>query len=91
MPSSVLIPVQLKKLTNNETTVYIGTHSIKDMIKELEDRFPGMKDRLLDKDGNIMKFVNIYVNGEDIRFLNGMETVINDNSEISIVPASAGG
>lgn len=91
MNSKVLIPVQLKKLTNNESAIIVNSTSIRAMVEELEIKYPGIKDRLMDETNNIRKFINIYVNGEDIRFLSGIDTAIAENSEISIIPASAGG
>jgi molybdopterin synthase sulfur carrier subunit len=61
------------------------------MVEDLESQFPGIKDRLCDEDGSIRKFINIYVNDEDIRFLNGPETEIKDEDIVSIIPAIAGG
>ena len=61
------------------------------MVDELETYFPGMKKRLCDDDGNLRNFVNVYVNGEDVRFLNGIETSLKNGDEVSLVPAVAGG
>ena len=66
-------------------------HEIKDMVDDLEENFPGMKKRLCDDEGNLRNFVNVYVNGEDVRFLNGIDTELQNGNEISLVPAVAGG
>lgn len=90
MPIKVRIPTPLQKLTGQgEVQVQPGT--IKDMIAELEKNFPGMKDRICDETGRVRRFVNVYLNEEDIRFLNQEETKMKDGDEISIVPAIAGG
>ncbi|HLD50435.1 MAG TPA: ubiquitin-like small modifier protein 1 [bacterium] len=90
MPIKVRIPTPLQKLTGQgEVQVQPGT--IKDMIAELEKNFPGMKDRICDETGKVRRFVNVYLNEEDIRFLNQEETKMKDGDEISIVPAIAGG
>ena len=90
MPIKVRIPTPLQKLTGQgEVQVQPGT--IKDMIAELEKNFPGMKDRICDETGKVRRFVNVYLNEEDIRFLNQEETKMKEGDEISIVPAIAGG
>ena len=90
MPIKVRIPTPLQKLTGQgEVQVQPGT--VKDMIAELEKNFPGMKDRICDESGKVRRFVNVYLNEEDIRFLNQEETKMKDGDEVSIVPAIAGG
>lgn len=91
MTVKVRIPTPLQKLTNNQGEVPTDARSVSEMIGELEKKFPGMKDRLLDADGKIRRFVNIYVNEEDVRFLNGHQTPLKDGDEVSIIPAIAGG
>ncbi len=91
MPIEVSIPTPLRGLTKNQDTVVgIGT-TIEEILKNLEKEFPGIGERLVDEQGNIRRFVNIYVNGEDVRFLQDKATPVKDNDEISIVPAIAGG
>jgi len=87
----VSIPTPLRTLTNNLDTVETDVATIGAMIDDLEKRYPGIKDRLVDPQGNIRRFVNIYVNGEDVRFLENQETPIHAKDEVSIVPAIAGG
>lgn len=90
MPT-VLIPTPLRKLTNELESVSGAGANIGELIDNLDKAFPGLKDRICDEAGNVRRFVNIYVNGEDIRFLEERGTVVKDSDEISIVPAIAGG
>jgi molybdopterin synthase sulfur carrier subunit len=87
----VKIPTPLRRLTNEKDEVSISSDSVAQMIIDLETEFPGIKDRLCDEQGEIRKFINIYVNDEDIRFLKGPETAISENDTVSIIPAIAGG
>lgn len=91
MPKKVRIPTPLRKLTNNEELVEIDAATIGAAIQELQTRFPGMGERLVDEKGEVRRFVNVYVNEEDIRFLKNRETPLKDGDEISIIPAIAGG
>ena len=90
MPT-VLIPTPLRKLTNELETVSAAGANVGELLDNLDKAFPGLKDRVCDEAGNVRRFVNIYVNGEDIRFLDEKATVVKDSDEISIVPAIAGG
>jgi molybdopterin synthase sulfur carrier subunit len=90
MPS-VLIPTPLRKLTADLESVSAVGSNIDELINNLDKAYPGLKDRLCDESGNVRRFVNIYVNGEDIRFLEEKATAVKDSDEISIVPAIAGG
>ena len=90
MPN-VLIPTPLRKLTNNEEVVEVDSGTIGAAIAELQSRFPGIKERLVDDKGEVRRFVNVYVNEEDIRFLQNQQTPVKDGDEISIIPAIAGG
>jgi molybdopterin synthase sulfur carrier subunit len=91
MPKKVRIPTPLRKLTNNEEVVEVSAATIGGAIAELQARFPGIKERLLDDSGGIRRFVNVYVNEEDIRFLQNQETALKEGDEVSIIPAIAGG
>ncbi|MBI3312759.1 MAG: MoaD/ThiS family protein [Candidatus Omnitrophica bacterium] len=91
MSVKVRIPTPLQKLTQQKAEVEVSATNIKSLIQELEKKFPGIKDRLCDEQGKIRRFVNVYLNEEDIRFLNQDETPVKDGDEISIVPAIAGG
>ena len=90
MPS-VLIPTPLRKLTNELDTVEAAGSTIGELIDNLDTAFPGLKNRICDENGTIRRFVNIFVNGEDVRFLAENATPVKDSDEISIVPAIAGG
>ena len=87
----VRIPAPLQKIARNQQEVEAEAGNIKELIVDLEKQFPGMKDRLLDESGKIRRFINFYVNDEDIRFLKQDETALVDGSEVSIIPAIAGG
>jgi molybdopterin synthase sulfur carrier subunit len=87
----VRIPTPLRKLTNNEELVEVKAATIGEVIAELQSRYPGIQERLVDEKGEVRRFVNVYVNEEDIRFLNNQQTALKDGDEISIIPAIAGG
>ncbi len=91
MAKTVRIPTPLRKLTNNEEVVEVNASTINEAIAELQTRYPGFKERLLDETGAVRRFVNVYVNEEDIRFLQNQQTELKDGDEISIIPAIAGG
>lgn len=90
MPS-VRIPTPLRKLTSEKDEVVISASNIEELIEKMESQFPGIKNRLCDESGNLRRFINLYVNNEDIRFLNGKETALKDDDVVSIIPAIAGG
>ncbi|MBL8075392.1 MAG: MoaD/ThiS family protein [Nitrospira sp.] len=87
----VRIPTPLRPLTKNQGEVDIAAGSITDLVNSLEASYPGIKARLCDESGELRRFVNIYVNEEDIRFLKGKDTALKTGDEVSIVPAIAGG
>ena len=91
MSAKVRIPTPLRKLTNDEELIEVDAATIGEAITELQIRFPGIKERLLDETGAVRRFVNVYVNEEDIRFLQNQDTKIKSGDEISIIPAIAGG
>ena len=91
MAFKVRIPSPLRPLTAGQGEVDGAGSDIKDLLENLEKKFPGMKTRLYDETGKLRRFVNIYVNEEDIRFLKGEDTPLKEGDEISIVPAIAGG
>ena len=91
MPVQIRIPTPLRKLTHDEEVVETNAETISDAITDLENRYPGLQERLLDDDGQVRRFVNVYVNQEDIRFLKGEGTEVVEGDELSIVPAIAGG
>lgn len=87
----VRIPTPLRPMTGGKGEVEAEGSSIEQMIDHLHSTHPGIKDRICDEKGEIRRFINIYLNEEDIRFLSGKETPLNDGDEVSIVPAIAGG
>ena len=91
MAIKVRIPAPLQKLTKNKDLVECKAGTIKELVDNLEKIYPGIKDRLCDEKGNLRRFLNIYVNDEDIRFLKMAETPLKDGDEVSVIPAIAGG
>lgn len=91
MSVSVKIPTPLRKLTAEQDTVSGEGDSLAQIIIDLESSYPGLKERLCDDAGELRRFVNIFVNGEDVRFLSGLQTPLKTGDEVSIVPAVAGG
>jgi sulfur-carrier protein len=89
--AKVRIPTPLRKLTNDEEIVEVNANNVGAAIVELQTRYPGIKERLVDETGAIRRFVNVYVNEEDIRFLQNQDTPLKNGEEISIIPAIAGG
>ncbi|MEI8341498.1 MAG: ubiquitin-like small modifier protein 1 [Verrucomicrobiota bacterium] len=90
MPT-IRIPTPLRKLTNEQEVVQAAGLNIEEIIADLDKNFPGLKERICDENGNVRRFVNVFVNDEDIRFLDEKATAVNEGDEISIVPAIAGG
>ena len=91
MTIKVRIPTPLMKLTDNQSEVSAKGETISDIINNLESQFNGIKDRICEENGSPRRFINIYINEEDIRFLEGEMTAVKDGDEISIIPAIAGG
>ncbi|MEG3440011.1 MoaD/ThiS family protein [Pannus brasiliensis CCIBt3594] len=91
MSVKILIPTPLQKYTANQATIECGGGTVAELIDALEIACPDMKGRLRDEQGEPRRFLNIYVNSEDIRFLDGVKTPLNKGDEVSIVPAVAGG
>jgi molybdopterin synthase sulfur carrier subunit len=91
MPNTIRIPTPMRKLTNDQELVQAAGANIGELIDDLEKTFPGIKERLCDQNGNVRRFVNIFLNDEDIRFLEDKATAVRQGDEISIVPAIAGG
>lgn len=90
MAITVRIPTPLRTLTAGEEAVSIEGATVRAVIDNLESNHPGMKERLLDDKG-IRRFVNLYLGDEDVRFLDGLDTALNEGDELSIIPAIAGG
>jgi len=91
MPVQVRIPTPLRRFTGGSEEVAAAGATVGTVIEDLERQYAGIKERLCDDQGQVRRFVNIYVNGDDIRFLNSLETSLKDGDELSIVPAIAGG
>jgi len=87
----VRIPSPLRRITGGKDRVEVEGTTLDQVLSALETQFPGIKQRLLDENNELRHFVNIYVNGEDVQFLQGLHTEIKSTDEISIVPAVAGG
>ena len=91
MSIRVRVPTPLRKLTGEKGEIEAKGVDISELIEDIEKRYPGLKDRIYDDTGEIRRFINIYVNEEDIRFIDGKKTKVADGDEVSIIPAIAGG
>lgn len=91
MPVTVRIPTPLQRLTGGQGEVMCEGKTVNEVLGDLEKRHPGVKERICDEQGKLRRFVNIFVNEEDIRFLQGDQTPIKDGDDVSIIPAIAGG
>jgi MoaD family protein len=90
MAVTVRIPAQLRSLTGNESEIVVEGSSVGEALDALYERYEGLQDRITE-DGELRRFVNVYVSGEDIRFGDGLDTPVDDGDEITILPAVAGG
>jgi sulfur-carrier protein len=91
MAVKVLVPTPLQQFTNNQATIDCEGTTVSGLIDALDQSCPGIKARICDEQGQPRRFLNFYVNSEDIRFLEGVNTTLQDGDEVSIVPAVAGG
>jgi molybdopterin synthase sulfur carrier subunit len=91
MAHVVRIPTPLRSLTKGAAEVQASGGTVADIITDLDRQFPGLRDRLIDESGALRRFINVYVNEEDIRFLDGDRTALKAGDQVSIVPAIAGG
>ncbi len=91
MPTNIRIPTPLRKLTGDLELVQAEGATVGELLQSLDTTYPGLKERICDDTGNVRRFVNVYLNDEDIRFLEERATPVKDGDEISIVPAIAGG
>lgn len=89
--AKIRIPAPLRKLTGDQRTVNADGGTLVELVEDLERRFPGIKARIVDGDGNVHSFVNIFVDDEDVRFLQGLQTPLKQDAEVAIIPAMAGG
>ncbi|MCL5942989.1 MAG: MoaD family protein [Actinobacteria bacterium] len=91
MPVTVRIPAVLRSVTAGKDQVAVEAADVSEVLSRLDELYPGVKDRLCDAGGKVRRFVNIYVNREDVRFLNGVGTALKEGDVVSIIPAIAGG
>ncbi len=91
MAVNVRIPAPLRTLTADQELVSLEGATLADLVQNLEASYPGMRERLCEDDGELRRFVNVFVNGEDVRFLSGLASELSEGDEVSIVPAVAGG
>jgi molybdopterin synthase sulfur carrier subunit len=89
--TKVRIPTPLRKLTKENAEVDAAGSTIREVVDDLENQFPGFKERMCDENGELRRFVNVYVGEEDIRFMDGLDTQIPEGEQVSIIPAVAGG
>ena len=89
--ATVFVPTPLRRFTNGQSKVEVEGQDVAELVEQLEANYPGFQARLLDKKGNVKRFINIFVNDKDIRTLQGQETPLQAEDEISIIPAMAGG
>ncbi len=91
MAATVRIPTTMRPLTGGEKQVSVEAGTLSEVIASLEAAHPGMGERLLDDDGSLRKFVNVFVDDDDVRYLDGLDTSVGDGIQVSIIPAVAGG
>ena len=90
MPT-VRIPTPLRKLTDGEATIEVEGDDVRTVVARLDTAHPGLGERILDEDGELRRFVNVFVRDEDIRFQSGLDTRVDEGDTVSIIPAVAGG
>jgi sulfur-carrier protein len=91
MTAKVIIPAQLRQYTEDKSSVEVEGETVGEVLSALDSQYPGVRDRICEPDGRIRRFVNVFVNGEDVRSLDGTETPVSDGDEVGIIPAVAGG
>ena len=91
MSVTVRIPTPLRRVANGQDRAAVDGETLKAVFDALDDQYPGIKERICDEEGELRHFVNVYLNGEDVRYLQGLETSTKSGDEVSIVPAVAGG
>ena len=91
MAVHVRIPTPLRRITNGERVIEVQGGNLAQALDDLDRRFPGFRAKIMDDRGELLQFVNIFVNEQDIRFLSGLQTPLAEGAEVSIVPAMAGG
>ncbi|MBX6754710.1 ubiquitin-like small modifier protein 1 [Thermorudis peleae] len=91
MAVKVMIPAPLRQFTGGQSSVDVQATTVGDALAALDQHFPGLRDRLVEPDGRLRRFVSVFVNGKDVRTLQGLETPLQEGDEVGIVPAMAGG
>lgn len=91
MPHKIILPTLLRTLTGGTDMVEVEAKTVNDLLETLENRYPGFRSRICEENGELRRFINIYLDGEDVRFLDNLATSIPEGSEVSIIPAIAGG
>lgn len=91
MAVKVVIPAQLRQYTQDRSSIDVNASNVSEVLDAVEAEFPGIKERICEPDGRIRRFVNVFVNGDDVRALSGADTDVKDGDEIAIIPAVAGG
>lgn len=91
MSISVRVPTILRTYTGGESEVAAGGSTLKEVLDSLDETYPGIKGRIVDEQGALRRFVNVYVGNDDVRFLDGLATPVSDGSQVSVIPAVAGG
>ncbi len=91
MSISVRVPTILRTYTAGESEVTAGGSTLKEVLESLDESYPGIKGRIVDEQGALRRFVNVYIGNDDVRFLNGLDTPVSDGSQVSVIPAVAGG
>jgi molybdopterin synthase sulfur carrier subunit len=91
MPVTVKIPAQLRAAAEGTSEAHLEGDTVQEVLDGLFDRFADLRERISDEDGSLRRFVNVYLSGEDIRFLDGLQTPVPDGAELTILPAVAGG
>lgn len=91
MAATIRIPTPLRKFTDGKSEVDVEGGTVREIFDDVENRHGGLKDKIFDDAGEIRRFINVFVNGEDVRHAEGLDTPVKDGDELSVVPAIAGG
>ena len=91
MATRITIPTPLRRFTADESQIEVEAATINQVLEEMDKKYPGFKNRLCEENGQLKRFFNIYINGEDVRFMDDLETKVPDEAEVSIIPAISGG
>lgn len=91
MTTRVTIPTPLRRFTSDDASIEVNGQTITDILDELDQRYPGLRARLCEDSGRLRRFFNVYVDGEDVRFLDDLDTKVPDGAEVAIIPAISGG